>query len=245
MIYVTGDLHGAYRENRFPDMGENDYGIICGDFGVIWGDDHDDIGLDYLSEHTVGTLLFVDGNHECFPKIYDYPVIEWNGGLVHQIRPNILHLMRGYVYTLEDNKLFVMGGATSIDKMWRIEGYSWWPEEIPTEEEFQRGRDNLAACDWNVDYVFTHSAPNNIHDKILDRIRSYSKKHDAVTDYLQEIDSCLTYKHWYCGHYHDEYKVDDKHTLLYYNTEEVGYDDSDKRSDSGNSKTDSDILRTV
>lgn len=245
MIYVTGDLHGEYRDNRFPKMTESDYGIICGDFGVIWGDDHDDIGLDYLSENTKGILLVVDGNHECFPKIYDYPVVEWNGGLVHRIRPNILHLMRGCVFTVEGKKLFVMGGATSIDKMWRVEGYSWWPEEIPTEEEFQRGRDNLDACSWKVDYVFSHAAPNNIHDKILDHIQVYRKKHDTVTDYLQEIDDRLEYTHWYCGHYHDDYEVDDKHTLLYFYTEEVGEhetDDTNKQSELGDSKDDSNIL---
>ena len=38
MIYVTGDLHGSYRENRFPNMGENDYGIICVEIGVICGE---------------------------------------------------------------------------------------------------------------------------------------------------------------------------------------------------------------
>lgn len=46
--------------------------------------------------------LFVDGNHDCHPRLADYPVKEWNGGLVHEIRPHVLHLMRGQVFNIND-----------------------------------------------------------------------------------------------------------------------------------------------
>lgn len=48
------------------------------------------------------TTLFVDGNHDCHPRLADYPVKEWNGGLVHEIRPHVLHLMRGQVFNIND-----------------------------------------------------------------------------------------------------------------------------------------------
>ena len=30
------------------------------------------------------TTLFVDGNHENFDRLYEYPVEEWHGGKVHK-----------------------------------------------------------------------------------------------------------------------------------------------------------------
>ena len=36
MIYVTGDLHGAWYDPRFNLLKQDDYAIICGDFGLIW-----------------------------------------------------------------------------------------------------------------------------------------------------------------------------------------------------------------
>lgn len=44
MIYLTGDTHGSFKRrfsvDSFPeqkDMTKDDYLIICGDFGGIWG----------------------------------------------------------------------------------------------------------------------------------------------------------------------------------------------------------------
>lgn len=39
---------------------------------------------------------------------------------------------------------------------------------------------------------------------------------DVLTDFLQEVEEKLEYKHWYFGHYHMELDVDDKHSLLYH-----------------------------
>ena len=66
-----------------------------------------------------------------------YPEEIWNGGRVHRIRPNILHLMRGQVFT--------MGGGYSIDAAMRIPGRSWWPEEMPSDDEYAEAWTNLAA----------------------------------------------------------------------------------------------------
>lgn len=46
------------------------------------------------------TTLFVDGNHENFDRLSDYPIDTWNGGKVHKIRPSVIHLMRGQILRL-------------------------------------------------------------------------------------------------------------------------------------------------
>ena len=117
MIYITGDCHRNFERfdiDIFPEqkeMTKEDYVIICGDFGGIW--DKDASGeletrlLDELEGKTF-TTLFVDGNHENFDRLYSYPVEEWNGGKVHKIRPSVIHLMRGQVFTIAGKKILLL-----------------------------------------------------------------------------------------------------------------------------------------
>lgn len=121
MIYATGDLHGntlRFQPQYFPEqtnMTKDDYMIVCGDFGCVWnGDKSDDPQLDRL-ETLPFTVLFVDGNHENFDALSEYPVEQWHGGKVHKIRPHVIHLMRGQAFELQGRTFFTMGGAQSHD----------------------------------------------------------------------------------------------------------------------------------
>ena len=102
----------------FPEQAEmtkDDYMIVCGDAGLVWhGDKSDDPQLDRL-EALPFTVLFVDGNHENFDALNEYPVEQWHGGKVHKIRPHVIHLMRGQAFELQGRTFFTMGGAQSHD----------------------------------------------------------------------------------------------------------------------------------
>ncbi len=87
MIYITGDTHGE--QLRFiegnmpgePDWTNDDYLIVCGDFGFVFHDSaEEERFLDYL-ERKPYTICFCDGNHENFKRLYEYPELLWNGGL--------------------------------------------------------------------------------------------------------------------------------------------------------------------
>lgn len=65
-----------------------------------------------------------------------------------------------------------------------------------------------------MDYVLTHCASSEIQN-ILDRGPGHILQTDILTDYLQELEEKLQYKHWYFGHYHMDMDVDEKHSLLY------------------------------
>ena len=124
MIYITGDCHGNFERfnaSIFPEQNEmtkDDCVIICGDFGGVWHKDteskQETMVLDWL-ECKPFTTLFVDGNHENFDRLYDYPVEEWHGGKVHKIRDSVIHLMRGQVFEIDGKKIFTFGGARSHD----------------------------------------------------------------------------------------------------------------------------------
>lgn len=165
MIFITGDTHGnqyKWVEQIEPILSPTDIILVCGDFGVgFWNGRYwsEETFYDFLSEQEY-TVLFIDGNHENFDKLNSYPVETWCGGKVHKIRNNnVIHLMRGEVYCIEGNTIFVMGGGYSIDKYRRTEGVSWWPQEMPSEEEYHNAIMNLEKVGNHVDYIITHTAP--------------------------------------------------------------------------------------
>ena len=70
MIYITGDTHGEVSGfEHFQNVchpTHDDYLIVAGDFGCIFGLGwRDENKLDAL-EALEFTILFLDGNHECF-----------------------------------------------------------------------------------------------------------------------------------------------------------------------------------
>ena len=242
MIYITGDTHAdfsRFEENKFPiqsEMTKNDYIIICGDFGGVWNYIVESIyekhWLDWLNNKNF-TTLFVDGNHENFERLYNYPVEEWHGGKVHKIRESVIHLMRGEIYDIDNNKFFTFGGARSHDirdgilnideyekiyeyrkrgAYFRIRDYSWWDLELPTEEEMQNGIKNLEKANYKVDYIITHCCLTSIQTLL-----NPSYKKDILTDYLQGVSEKCEFKKWYFGHYHDYRQVNPQFTLLYEN----------------------------
>jgi len=252
MIYVTGDTHGSYDcykllgLDQFPEkkgMTKDDYVIICGDFGVIWdGDVSNDEKrlLDKYSDCNF-TTLFVDGNHENHARLKEFPIKEWNGGLVHEIRPTVFHLMRGEVYTIEGKKFFTFGGARSHDiedgildpadpnfkkkktqlqreykLCYRILGESWWQEEMPNMDEMNHGLENLSKHGNKVDYIITHDCASST--KVF---LGYHEEADKLNIFLEKIRQTVDFKHWYFGHYHCDMAVTDKERCLYNSIERI------------------------
>ncbi len=245
MIFITGDTHADFKHRfnteNFPEqkeMTKHDYVIICGDFGGVWNADgeskNEKYWLDWFEERSY-TLLFVDGNHENFDRLNAYPVKEWYGGKVHELRPHVLHLMRGQVFEIDGKKIFTFGGASSHDitggildpddpkfkekkkeldkeyKTYRINRISWWKQELATEEEMQEGRNNLRKHDYTVDFIVTHCCSSST--QVL--IGGAMYKPDRETDYLEFIKNYVNYKKWFFGHYHDNRNIFDKEILIY------------------------------
>ena len=159
MIYATGDTHGNFQRfapEHFPEqagMTKEDYMLICGDFGGVWDrGKKEERNLDWL-EDLPFTTLFISGNHENFDQLSRYPVKEWAGGRVHELRPNLYHLLRGEIFTIEGKTFFAFGGAKSTDKSQRWPGVSWWPQEQASEANFDNAAKNLTVHDFTVDYV--------------------------------------------------------------------------------------------
>ena len=220
-IYITGDTHGDidfiklhYFAGENPQLTFTDYMIVCGDFGGVWSNRTLCADLKRYKELNY-TILFVDGNHENFDILNSYPVKNWHGGKIHRIAPNIIHLMRGQVYNIDGKKFFTFGGGTSVDKMYRKEGVSWWKQEMPSSEEIEEAHRNLSNNSYEVDYIITHSCDERaLYYKPL--TKCYKSKHvypDNVM--LNQFEEQVKYHHWYFGHYHLNGDLSNKKTVLY------------------------------
>lgn len=221
MLFLTGDLHGTndiqkLNTRRFPPKGltREDYLLICGDFGLVWDNSKEDRNwLDWL-ESKPWTTLWIDGNHENFDLLADYPVTDWHGGQVQYIRPHILHLCRGGLFDIDGRKVFAFGGAESHDKKYRVPGRSYWEQELPSAAEMEKARKRLDEAGWQADIVVTHSMPQHWQAALFGE-EIYA--HNALTDFFDEIDSKLSFRMWFSGHYHTSRIIDPKHILLYNN----------------------------
>lgn len=218
MIYVTGDIHahidiGKLNTRRFPQqksLSKSDYLIVCGDFGLIWDNSKSDLyWRDWLADKPF-TTLWVDGNHENFDLLYQFPLIDKFGGKVREIAPSIYHLDRGQVLAIENKTFFVMGGAASHDKEYRKEHISWWKEEMPTVEEMKRGIEALDANNWTVDYVISHCAPLSVQKMLADWYES-----DPLVSFFERVRTDLNFKKWFFGHYHIDKQLNEQFVALY------------------------------
>ena len=155
----------------------------------------------------------VTGN--CFPRLNSYPVEEWNGGKIHRIKDSVIHLMRGQVFTLGDKTFACIGGAPSHDIEYRIEGRSWWREEIPSQEERDEAIANLEKHNWKVDYVITHDTPTSCANRL---IHTPDRHPNEYTDWLEkEIANKLEFNQWFFGHYHQDRELfDGKFQCMYH-----------------------------
>lgn len=41
-------------------------------------------------------------------------------------------------------------------------------------------------------------------------------KQNVLTNYFEELEDKLQFKSWFCGHYHEDLCIDDRHRILYY-----------------------------
>ncbi|MFC5789698.1 metallophosphoesterase, partial [Agromyces tardus] len=105
-------------------------------------------------EDTGLSLAFVPGNHE-----------DWNYLDKHQaehgvtaipLRPNIFYLPRTYRWTWSGVSFLALGGAHSVDRLWRARGEWWARETIGADEAF------TAVNGGHADVMICHDVPDGV-----------------------------------------------------------------------------------
>ena len=97
-----------------------------------------------------------------------------------------------------------------MDKKYRLAmGWLWCENEQPSDEIKAYVEKQLAGCNYQVDIILSHTVsyryePREVFIPGLDQ----SAVDKSTEKWLDEIETKLDYKKWYCGHYHTSKKID-------------------------------------
>lgn len=228
-IFVLGDLHGNSRgEMKFlnsrnfnkKSLTKEDVVVQLGDFGYYWyyPETHK-YNSDYHWRKWFAaqpyTLLIVPGNHENYDLINNLPIEEKWGGKVFVEYTNkgpIYIAKRGEIYIINGKKCLVMGGAQSgdismrksyndyLEKKCKLYEVSYWNQETLSKEDMENAKNNLLKHNFCIDYVFSHTAPNEVID--YNFTINYQKINEKTTFLLEELFDSISVKEWHFGHIH-------------------------------------------
>ena len=232
MIYITGDTHGnikRFSSSNFPEgkeLSKNDVVIQLGDFGILWNPPYSDEEVYWMMwlAKKPWTTLVVPGNHENHDTIESLPITEKWGGKVYEYFSDvaidsIYFAIPGEIYTIENKTFLAIPKALSIDKEYRVEGKSWWRNELLSIQEENNVLDNLDKMNWEVDYVISHTAPEDVLYQVVENIFHDSKYKDPVSKFLYHISKTLKFKWWGFGHFHKDINfehIGNKYSCFYY-----------------------------
>jgi hypothetical protein len=238
MIYITGDIHGSDTIRKLSSknweegnkLSKNDYLIITGDFGLVWrkpASAEEKYWLKWLDDRN-WTTLFCDGNHDNHNLLAELEEVEKFGSKVGKVSDSIFYLKRGYIYTIDNKKIFTFGGAETTDRITktlrnngsfkikeRREGKEWWAREVPNEEDKTIAWDNLRKVDNKVDVIIAHTLPKHVIDQYEKILRVSTGRIDCPTaKFLEEVCRVVKFKKYYCGHFHDDIEINEYRVLF-------------------------------
>lgn len=217
MIYVTGDTHGdleRFRGKEYAQLKKEDYLLVCGDFGFFWNDGKEEQKARKWLSRQKYTILFVEGTHDNLDQIEAVEPQDWHGGKARQMGENIFQLCRGYIFQLEGNYIFAMGGGESMDMDVREAEGAWWERELPSQQELEDARQRLAEYRNVVDYIVTHDCPAKLQDNFApEGGLPFHASH--LNLFLDEVSRNCRFKNWFFGCYHTDKRIPPFHTAVF------------------------------
>jgi len=219
LVYVTGDLHGDRDRLRAPEMRKLKKGdtlLVCGDFGFLWeGTKAERATIKKLGRRKFN-IAFIDGVHENFELLGQYPVADWNGGKARHLGGRLYHLMRGEIFSIEGKRFFAMGGGVSPDDGFRALDEARVHHELPSREELERAAANIERADGKLDYIITHEPPMRIKAFLqLKQQTSESLEYTGLNTFFEEMGKCCEFKRWFFGSMHVDKFISSSHTAVF------------------------------
>lgn len=222
-ICVAGDWHGntAWATSLIKVV-SNDYlsdqpyplFLQLGDFGIwpgVGGSNYREKVSKAITK-TGSKLFFIDGNHEKHPWLIDRakkhtvqscPEDDILHGAVRCYHDSEFYwLPRGKRWDWHGRKWLALGGATSLDRQWRVDGESWWKEEAITPEQVQFVIDGGHA-----DVMVTHECPDMVNHShpnygFPQEDINKAKEHQKL---LQKVVDEVKPEYLMHGHFHVQY----------------------------------------
>lgn len=220
-VLVTGDVHGdiLLLLEMVRSIENDEMLFVTGDFGLFWFDINSNSDkytiLNNMLESKNAYIVFVDGNHENHNFINRTEISEFCGAKCHKLLPRVIHIMRGEIVNIDGIKIFCFGGAYSVDRFWREKNKTYFEEELPNENEYDSGLNNLINADFKVDYIITHTCQRRLVKKLGQRHKAIEEI--KLQNYIQWIVDNVEYKKHYFGHWHMDKKISESDIAIFNN----------------------------
>ena len=182
-VRIIGDVHGKLEEYRRLTT-HSEYSVSLGEMGF---DLVPLVGM-YCKDLDGDKHIIVPGNHD------NYNVIQ--GLTTFRVNPGYGKFLEG---PLGDVNAYYVRGAASIDKAYRTEGRSWWPEEELSSTALLDAVEWYTACE--PDIMITHTAPDFIVEEHL-LTRGQTKYNFRTEQALESMHGFHAPKVWVFGHFH-------------------------------------------
>ena len=191
-IMVIGDVHGRFGDmNSLLNKKKPEIVLQLGDFGYWprFANHVDKFGNKIkITEPKAGKakIYWCDGNHEDHHSLKNAP-------LDGQLWPNVFYQRRGSTITLPDGRVVLfMGGAESVDKQYRTEGKTWFPEESITQADID------AIPTGKIDIIVSHTCPMEFEMQSMFGNHPERGSRMALSIILEKVQP----KEWFFGHWH-------------------------------------------
>jgi predicted phosphodiesterase len=199
-----GDSHGnALFIRRALDVAKQSGTKLCiqvGDFG-FWPKSGFATAMDALLKEVGMPMWVIDGNHDYLIEAYTFLSED-----VFSMEPGIHYIPRGSVTKVNDVILGFMGGAVSVDQSFRVEGKSWWANEIMNTSEL-----DICKANGKVDIWITHDAvempPNKRPIDFGYKVNQAIKQQQYM---MRQAYDAVQPKFHIHGHWHYRYSCDGK-----------------------------------
>lgn len=207
-ILVVGDIHGYWSPvNALLNQKKPKIILQCGDFGYWpkWNDtttimvenDFSEKKLKPFDQYGLKnencSIFWCDGNHEDHESLAQ---IVTNNKL--EIQPNIFYQPRGSTITLPDGRrVLFIGGAQSVDKMYRTPGIDWFSDEAIKLQDLDK------LPDTHIDIIISHTTPKEFYSHIENKLPTEcTKKSDSSMEALSFVLQKYKPDLWYFSHFH-------------------------------------------
>lgn len=151
-VWVAGDWHGnaGWAQTLLPALRRVDPHITtllhAGDW---WMEPR---AVDYWAELAgIERVLVTLGNHEPYDKYT--PLLQAHAGCAVRISRTVWLLPRPFAFEIGGRRIVSLGGAASVDRLWRREGYDWWADERILDRQVE------SALEMTADVMVTHESP--------------------------------------------------------------------------------------
>ena len=235
---ITGDCHGDFSKFRNLPKNQKTSIIVLGDFGINFFLSKTDTRKkkELFVNYPNFTFYCIRGNHEARPQtlpnmttIFDPEV----HGIIYYEKefPNIRYFLDHGFYDINGFTCYVIGGAYSVDKYWRLarsgmteetnipKNTGWFSDEQLTKQEMYNASKELYNFNTTgkvIDFVFSHTCPYDWEprDMFLASV-DQSTVDDTMEKWMDAIKDKFSWNVWCFGHFHAD-RVERPHVEQYY-----------------------------